>query len=169
MTSQKLSSFAAVFNFLIAAFLIITEFTGKPLLSVLGADPLLILSFCIAMSMFCSELTSAISGLIIGIFVDSASSGPAFFNTFFFMLICLAVSLTVHYYFNNNIRAAMALILICSILYFGIKWVFGHAFNGVINDSLQILLKNALPSALFTSVFIIPFYYLERAIFSKAS
>lgn len=168
MVSQKYSSFAPVINFLIISTLVILEFTGSPILAIKGANPMLILTFTAMMCMFCSELTACLSGLITGFFLDSVSSGPAFFNTFFLSIACLLISLTVHYYFNNNIRAATALALICSVLYFLLKWLFGFAFSGDINNSLQYLLKNALPSAAYTALFVFPFYYLERAVFKKA-
>lgn len=126
------------------------------------ATTVLWLAYFVAFAMFCEELSATVCGFVIGFFVDAVSSAGSVYHTFFLGILGLAVSLLVHYWLNQNIRTALVLSFFSVMLYYFFRWLFFHAIGGVSTDSLLYLLKYAFPSVLLTSVFIIPFYYLNR-------
>lgn len=127
-----------------------------------NATPMLLLPLMITFAMFEEELPSAMVGLFVGIFTDSLSSFGGIFHTVFFMILGMAVSLFIHYFLNNNIRSAFVLVLIGSLLYFLLRWLFCHAFGDTMIGSTVYLMQYAIPSTLYTTVFVFPLYYLQR-------
>lgn len=134
----------------------------------LHANPILILSYLVAFSMFSEETVGAFTGLAIGIFLDAFSSSGFLFHTVILFFVGLAVSITLHYLLNNNIRCAIMLSILASLLYYVLRWLFYHSFSVSSYDSTGYLMQYALPSVIYTSIFIIPFYYLEKYLNSKA-
>lgn len=165
MTVQKNYKPIFFFNILIFFVLIMLYSSSAFSIKVFNARPMLPLSMLIALSMFCSESTAAFSGLAIGIFIDSASSTPFGFNSIVFMMFGFFTALISHYLFNKNIRSCITLCLICSIAYFSLKWFFFSFFEISFKESADHLLSCQLPSALFTTICVIPLYYLERFLY----
>ncbi|MBQ8202686.1 MAG: rod shape-determining protein MreD [Clostridia bacterium] len=167
MTAKGEKLFAIWVNFLIFVILAFAHNTGFRPFSIGSANPFSVFALLIAFSMFATEWSSCFTGLFLGIFMDSASANGSIFYTAVFFLAALFVSVTSRYFFNNNIRAAIVICLICSLLLFGTRWLIFYAFNMSVNDSMSFLLRSALPSAVYTTVFIIPFYYFERLLFKQ--
>lgn len=131
-------------------------------IKILGASPILPLSLLVAVSMFSSEITASLSGLVLGFFMDSASSGSSLFYTITFFIVGFTVSFIVHFFFNKNIRSALALALIFSVFIFVCRWLFLYIPTEGWISSIEYLLRNAMPSAVYTAICIIPFYFIER-------
>ncbi len=170
MTStQKKSAFVTVVNILI--FLLLMLFNSTDIISIAigGANPFIPLSFLVAFCMFYEEIPSVLAGLLVGTLLDGFSATPMCFNSIVFMLIGLFTAVTVRYFFNNNIRSAIALCIICSLFYFTARWVFTYMFSASQAESLIYLFRYDFPSAVYTTVFIVPFYYLERLINKKSN
>lgn len=165
MTSKKEKIFAQGVNFLLFIIIAFAHNTGFRPFSILNANPFAIFALLVAFSMFATEWSSCFTGLFLGMFIDSASSNGSVFHTILFFLTALFVSVTSRYFFNNNIKAAIVICLICSLFLFGTKWIIFYGFNLGANESISFLLKSALPSAVYTAIFIIPFYYFERMLF----
>lgn len=139
------------------------QYNGFFTLKIGNANPMLPLCVLISLSMFNSELESVIAGLFTGMITDSAAATPIGFNTILMMTIALSVSLTVHYFFNNNVRAAAALAVMASLVYFTLRWLL-VIFKINIVQNLEYLLRFALPSVVYTTVIVIPLYYFQRCI-----
>lgn len=154
-------------NILIFALLYILHYCGIFNIRIIGANPLSPLALLVAACMFCSEGTAAFAGLTLGVFMDAVSSDSSFLYTATFLICGVGTSLITHYYFNNNIRSAVALCIISCVFVFLARWVFFYCFGKSLNESLDYLLHFALPSVIYTAIFIIPFYYLERRICRK--
>ena len=136
--------------------------SGLLIFPIRNATPMLLLPLLISFAMFEDELPAAMVGLALGIFTDSASSFGRIFHTAFFFLMGMAISLLIHYYLNNNIRSAFVLALLGSLLYFLIRWIICHAFGDTMLGSTVYLMQYAIPSTLYTTVFVFPLYYLQR-------
>ncbi len=160
----KRNYFAALINAMLIALLFLMHYSNLPDISIYNISPMILLPFAVSLSMFYDELGATVSCTVIGIFADSASISSSYFHTFFFFLLGFGVSLMMHYMLNNNIRCAVMLAVVLSAAYFVLKWAFFYAFSGL-NNSVEYLMQYALPSVLYTAAFIIPFYYLQRAIF----
>ena len=167
MTDRKKVFILRLINTLFFILLIAFQYNGVFSIKILSANPMLPLALLVACCMFSSELTAAFTGLLVGIFTDSAASTPQGFHAAVFMLIAVAVSLIAKHLFNNNIFASFALCLLCSIFYYVLRWIFCLAFSLSFTENLTYLMRTAFPSALYTAIFIIPFYYLERALYNK--
>ncbi len=149
-------------NFLILAVLFILHYTKAFQIGSIRANPITVIPFLVAFSMFNEEWAAAFTGMATGIFMDSSSAAAGGFHTVVLGLIGLAVSFIVHYLFNNNLRSAIALSLLAALFYFVLRWLFFHAIGGNTDDSIYYLMQYALPSVLYTSIFIFPFYYLQK-------
>lgn len=167
MTDKKKIFILRLINILLFSVIILFQYNGIFDIKIASANPMLPLALTVACCMFSSELTSIFTGLTVGIFIDSVSSTPIGFNAIVFMLLTLAVSMTAKHLFNNNIFAAVTLGFLSSAVYFIIRWLFCYAFSLSLTESLTYLMRFALPSALYTAIFIIPFYFLEKFLYNK--
>ncbi len=149
-------------NILIFFFSILFFYTDSLNLSIKGATMLLVIPILTAFSVFHSPIRSAIVGLICGIFMDACMVGSFCFNATVLLCIGALVSVISNNLFNKNVQSATVLSLITSSLYFILKWLFFHTSNVNLSDNLMYLFKYAFPSAIFTAIFIFPFYYLYK-------
>ena len=124
-------------NTLIFIALLFIQYNGVFTISISRASPMLPLALLVTICMFCSELTAAISGLIVGVFID------------------------------NNIFASVALCALCTAFYLLLRWAFCIAFSANFSENLTYIMRTIFPSVLYTAVFSIPFYYLERKLYGK--
>ncbi len=153
-------SYIAV-NFTLFALALLLQYNDSFTIKIATANPMLPLAVLISFSMFAGEISSALVGLTVGIFTDSAAGTPVGFNTILFFVIALAVSLTVRYLFNNNYRTAIVLCLLGTLLYFTARWLFSFAFGGL-ETSLGYIMRFAIPSVVYTSFFAAPLYALQK-------
>lgn len=166
MKSRKKQFFIAFINAVLFTILILFHFSGASI-KIGGANPFTVLALLVAVIIFSSEFTGVLTGALIGIILDSVTSTPVGFNTITLILISFLATLISHYIFNKNLKAALTLCLICAALYFSARWLVGFAFTGDIAGSFTYLLSYAATSAVYTTVFIIPFFYIEKHLFSK--
>ena len=166
MTERKRKTLFVLFNALLMAGLFIIQYNGVFSISIGGANPMLTLSLCVAFSMFASELDSVLFGMFTGFLTDGAAAGTkGFFNTLTFMLIALAVALTVRYLFNNNYRSAIALGVICGAVYYLARFAFCVPKESI-ESGVGYLLSCSLPSVIYTAAVTPLLYFTEKRIFT---
>lgn len=168
MPDKKKKSVLILINALLLIAACTIQYNGIFTVKIGNANPMLPLCVLISLSMFSSELGAVIAAMFTGMIADSAAATPIGFNTVIMMVTALSVSITVHYFFNNNIRSAAALAAMASLFYFTLRWLFA-IFIGSIAEDLEYLLSFALPSAVYTTVIVIPLYYLQRYIHKRYS
>lgn len=137
------------------------HYTGLIDITVRGASPLILLPLTVAVAMFYDEPAGLIFGLVCGFATDAVSGSTSVFNTLMFMFIGFAVGLFAKRIFNRNLPGAIALTFIASAAYFIIKWI-DTALIGDVQGKVYYLLWHLTPSAFYTVLFILPFYYLEK-------
>lgn len=167
MTSRKNIFKLRLINALLFAVLIYVQYNSVFTLNIARANPMLALALLVTVCMFCSEMTAAISGLIVGIFIDCVSMAPQGFNAILLMILGLLTSLVIRHLFNNNIFSAVALCALCTATYFLLRWVFCLAFSSSFTENITYLMQTAFPSVIYTAVLAIPFYYLEKLLYNK--
>lgn len=167
MTSRKNIFKLRLINALVFIVLFYIQYNGIFSIKIAQANPLLCIAFLVIMCMFCSELTSTITGLVLGIFIDTVTATPPGFNALLLMVLGLAVSLIVKHLFNNNIFSAIALCTMCATIYYLLRWLLHFAFVSSVAENLTYLLQIALPSVLYTAIFAVPFYYFQKALHKK--
>ena len=166
MKSLKKPFIIGLINAILFFILVIFHYSGASL-KIGSANPFSALALLVAVIMFSGELTGVVSGTLLGIVLDGVSSTPIGFNTITLSLISFLAVLISHYLFNRNLKSALALCLICAALYFAARWLVLFTFAGDIKGSFTYLLSFAATSAIYTTLFIIPFFYLEKKLFSK--
>ena len=100
MTSRKNIFILRLINTLIFAILIYIQYNSNFTLKIDTANPVLPIALLIPICMFCSELTAAISGLLVGIFMDTVAATPQGFNAISLMILGLASALIIKHLFN---------------------------------------------------------------------
>ncbi len=159
---------AILINIVIAILFFLIQYNNIVSIKIHSAMPMLTLALAISVSMFLSEVSATMTGLIIGIISDTSASTPFGFNAILFTVICFSVSLIVHYLFNNNIRSCMVLELFFTVLYFFVSWLFFYS-SGNADEHFTYLFKIGVPSAVYTSVLSGIIYLIEKKLLKSLS
>ncbi len=132
------------------------------------AHPILLIPLLVAVSMAAREWVGLIFGCMTGFLLDITAANTYCFNLVLFSLIGCVCGLFCSYLVNDNIYSALVLSLCSSFAYFIIKWLVFFVFVGN-PESLVYLVNHTLLSAIYTSLFIIPFYYIIHFISKKTN
>ncbi len=156
-----------VINAVLCISLLLFQYNSFVSIKIGNANPMIPLAFLVTISFFCSETASCFVGLAMGLFIDSTAATKGFFNTIIFFLIAFAVSLTVRYLFNNNIRSCAVVSAVAGVVYFIVRWLLGYAFSCSLGDTLQYIFSYVFPSVIYTAIIAIPLYYLQKFLFAR--
>ncbi len=162
MLQRKKHPFLFILTVLIFFAVIIFSGNGIIDISIKNATPLLALPLLCGFAVFHSLEASVIAGLLTGIMLDSISVGTYCFNAIILLVIGCFVNLASNSLFNKNLKAASALSVISCFAYFIGYWLCFAAFGRGIENSLTYLLSYGIPSAVYSAVFVIPFYFIFR-------
>lgn len=138
-------------------------------ISIKNASPMLMLPLLTAFSMFSQPVPAAAAGLITGILTDSAAAGTLCFNSVAMMLFAAFTAAMSNNLFNRNIRSALLLSVLTSLVYFLLRWLFFYAFITNIEDNITYLLSYAFPSIIYTNIFIFPYYFIFRYFYRRVN
>ncbi len=166
MTNRRNIFKLRLINTLLFVVLFFIQYNGVFSIKIAAVNPILPIALLIPLCMFCSEFTAAMSGLLVGIFMDSTAATPQGFNAAVLMLLGLSSALIIRHLFNNNILSCIALCALCTTAYCLLRWIFCIAFFATLTENLTYLMQTAFPSVLYTSVIAAPFYYLEKMLYN---
>ena len=166
MRKTKNTFFIIITNALMFTVLLLFHYSGATI-AISTANPMAALALLAAIIMYAGEAAGVLTGVLLGIVLDSVTSTPIGFNTVTLTVLSFLAMLISHFLFNRNLKAALTLCLLFSFAYFFARWLVLFAFAGDTAGSYMYLIRYALPSAVYTTVFIIPFYYAEKFIFKK--
>ena len=142
-------------------FFSLTLFGGSGFsLTLWGISPILVLSLLTVFSSHSSVTATVIVSLVCGIVTDSVSTEGYCFNTICFLILGLSANLLAEYVFNRNLKATVTLCFILTFIYYLAYWVIFSAFVLSSSESMRYLLQWCLPSALYTALLTIPFYFI---------
>lgn len=130
------------------------------------AVPVLLVSAVMVIACFLREWTGFISGLICGIALDTVTNGSSCFNTITLMLLGLATGLVFRFLLNRNIKAMIIVAFLGNIAFFVLKWMFLDFLAGD-SSAIDLLIRYHLPSAIYTAIFAIPFFYYVKRLCKK--
>ncbi len=142
--------------------LYIMTYTDLGTLKIGNALPMPIIAPIIAIGIYYGEWAGFWAGLITGVFVDAVSAKTVCFNTLFLLFAGLAAGLLIKYFLNRNILSALTLSLGFCLIYFALYFIL-HYFTPT-SQGFQYLLFYALPSAVYSAVFMLPVFYLGQLI-----
>ncbi len=160
--SSSFFTFVSVFGFM----LYLLDSTGVMTLKIGTAHPVLLIPFLVATAMAAREWVGLLFGAIFGIMLDITAASSFCFNLVILLLIGCICGLLCSYVVNDNIFSAIVLSLSAGLFYFLAKWLWFYIFSGR-GEALNYLITYALPSAAYTALFILPFYYLVKFVSKK--
>ena len=149
----------------IGLFIVIHILTYNPFFSlkIYNAVPILTIAAVVTVAFYFGEWWGFISGIISGTFSDAVGSGAICLDAVFLMCLGLVSGILLRKYLNRNILSVGMLSFTGAILYFllnGLIFTFKNdAFQG-----LEYLLLHCLPSAIYSGLFIFPFFYIFKLI-----
>ncbi|HHW45495.1 MAG TPA: rod shape-determining protein MreD [Clostridiales bacterium] len=146
--------------------LYLIQYTDDVLPKIGRASAVILVPTVVFAAMFLREWEGAITGLLVGVLMDIATSGATCFNAVVLMLIGCGAGLLVTYIVNNNLLAALIMSFGFTAVYFLLKWVFACVF-GVIDAPFLYLVKQIIPSVFYTFVLTIPLYLIIRRIMKR--
>ena len=164
---SKVINRSTAINFLIAVICLALQFNHFINIGKSSIFPLFPFAFVIVFSMFSSELTAFITGMVMGIFVDSSSSSLFSFNTIAYSLTAFLVSLLVHYLFNNNIRSCTVISFFSTAFLLLVRFIVSYSDLGL-NYMLKNFLNSIVPSAVLTVIFAVLLFLAEKKIYKNA-
>lgn len=167
MTNQKNLFTLRVINVILFFAIITIQYSDTINIKLFAANPMLPLSLLVAVCLFCSELTGAIAGLMVGILVDALASTPPGFNSIIFMIIGPACVLVAKHLFNNNILSSIVLCFLSAQIYYTVRWIFCIFFYSTFEENLTYLFQTVFPSCIYTAILVVPFYFIEKYLYKK--
>lgn len=162
MLVKRRHPFIFIINILLFFVVIILGDSGTIDLSIKNATPFFILPLLSAFAMFNSFEVSVVAGLLSGTLIDGISMGTYCFNAIVLVLLAAFINLSSNSLFNKNLKASVAVSLIVCFTYFIIYWLRFMVFGVTIKNSLLYLLEYGMTSALYSAIFVIPFYFIYR-------
>ena len=149
----------------VGLFILIHMLTFNPFfsLSIANAVPIMSISAVITVSFYYGEWMGFTTGVIYGIFADAITSGSYCFNAVCLLLIGLLSGVALRKYLNRNIFSAMTLSILASGAYF-LAYGLIFTFRSNALQGFEYLLLHCLPSAVYSAIFIVPFYFLGKII-----
>lgn len=130
------------------------------------ASPLIIIPFLIIVSYYSGMWRGVIFAFAYGIYMDSVAADTLCFNTLALGLIFCVCGVLITYFFNRNISAALLLSLGAALAYFVLKWLFFFVFTATEGHHIY-LFRYAVPSAIYSAVFALPFYHIAKFFSNK--
>ncbi len=159
--SKARSVVAVISNLLLILSVFVLRYSCSLTLSIGQAVPVLLIPLVLSCAIFYGENVAMLAGFFAGVLMDSVAATPSWFNTLFLTiggLICAVLSSRV---LNRNFKAAICLSVGISFGYFFIKYLIFFVFEGIVVNYDYFVL-DLIPSALYTSLWLIPFYFMQK-------
>lgn len=163
MKTKKHSPVFFVFVSLSAIILYLLDSTGIMTLKIGTAHPILLIPLLVAVSMTAREWIGLVFGAFFGILLDVSAADGFCFNLMIMLCIGTACGLLCSYVMNEHIYSAVVLSVCSALFYFLAKWLRFYVI-GSKGDTLNYLITYSLPSAAYTALFILPFYYFVKSV-----
>ncbi len=161
MKKSRKKYLALAINLFLIILLFTLRYSGLVTLAVGQAVPITLLPLVVAVAVFYGEWLGAAAGFFTGALMDTVMSGSSCFNTLTVMLIGLTAGALSSYFLNKNIRSAAFLSLGAAFSYLFTRQLFFYSFKGISLGADYYSLY-FIPTAVYTAIFVIPFYFLEK-------
>lgn len=165
MFSDKKYSFPVI-ECVLAVVLFILHYTSLIDITIYMASPFILLPLCISVAFFRGEVVGLIFSGVCGFACDAVAGQTSVYNTIAFVIIGFFAGVLAKNIFNKNLKGAFILSLCFSAGYFSFKWLIFYLIPDI-EGKVYHLFWNIAPSILYTAVFIIPFFYLEKWILKE--
>ena len=158
----KRKKFISIFvNIFLICLITALRYSGVATFKIGNAIPVILVPLVVAIAMFFGDNASILAGILSGVLMDSFSSDSSCFNTLFFVIMAAICNLLSNLFLNRNLKAAVYLSALVSTIYFFIKYLVFFVFSGI-SVNYDYFMLHLIPSVVYTAIFIIPFYFLEK-------
>lgn len=137
--------------------------TTPSFLSIAGIKPVLLVPFVVSVCMFEEIVPSAVFSMVAGLLWDVTSQKLLGFNALILLCLGMFVSMICIHYLHTKLINAAAFCAVVMLVQGLLDYLFHFGVWGVEGAS-NVLLWNILPTAGYTLIFIVGFYYLVKAI-----
>lgn len=161
MTSKKHVVFLRYASYVLLLLLLYVLQTTPRLFSVGEVKPVLLVPAAVCIAMFEGELVGGILGALAGLLCDLASFTIFGFNGILVLGCCVAVGLLTTYLMQLKLTNALLLGFAALFLRGLLEFFFYFQMWGFENGH-RIFLFSTLPCILYSTVVIIPMYYLAQ-------
>lgn len=142
--------------------------TTPRLFQIFGIKPILILPLIVCISMYEGIMPSAIFSMIAGLLWDISSDKLFGFNAVILLSCSVLITLICIFYLHTKLLNSMAFCLVTALLQGLLDFLFYYAIWKYDNVSI-ILVKDILPTILYTVILTPLFYWGVKYINSKFS
>ncbi len=129
------------------------------------AIPIILIPLVLSVAVCYGENLGLLAGFFAGTLMDSAASETSLFNTLFMVIGCTVCGILSSRVLNRNLKSAICLSGGLSFGYFFVKYLVFFAFNGTAAN-YDYFVSYLIPSAVYTAIWIIPFYFLQKKLSS---
>ncbi len=161
MNIKRYRFIAAFVNILLIFLVFVLRYSEIATLQIGEAVPMLLLPIVIAISIFFGENASILYGIFAGFLADCAAADTYCFNTLFMVISATLCNLFMSRFLNRNLKAAVCLSAGVSFGYFFLKYLVFFVFKGI-SVHYDYFILYLIPSVVYTAVWIIPLYFLEK-------
>ncbi len=144
--------------FVLSVFVLYILQSAPGFLCIFGIKPVLILPFCIALSMLDESWQAGIVYIVGGLLTDLSSGRIVGFFTILLLLCCFAGIISVKFFFKPNRRNIYIFSLLCMTVMFTIDFYVSYMFGGY-SGRLFFYLKNVILLSAYSAVFTTLFYH----------
>lgn len=135
--------------------------TTPRLFSIYGVKPILVVPAAVCMAMFDGEMVGGIMGGLAGLLCDLGSFTIFGFNGIIVLACCATIGLLTIYL--TQLRLMNALLLgFATLLVRGLLEYFFYFQIWNLDGRSQVLFTSTLPTVLYSTITIIPLYFLVR-------
>ncbi|MBR3594062.1 MAG: rod shape-determining protein MreD [Clostridia bacterium] len=168
MKTKKHTSTFYVWVSVIGFLLFTFDSTGLAPLNIGNARPLLLLPLLVAVAMAGREWIGLLFGAVFGILLDTIGAETLCFNMIALFIIGTVCGLLCAHYVNDNVYSAVALCFFSNLFYYVARWFFFYVCAGR-EEVFSYFFRYCVPTILYNTVFIIPFYFLLRYLSRRTS
>ena len=135
---------------------------------IFSIKPLWLLSIAVCISVYESEITASVVGVICGLFMDISSGRIIGFNAAVLMVLCCGVSLLATYVMRINFISNMIVTVGACFLHQMTDYIFSFLI-WIEKGSHKLLYTQYLPTLVYTAIITAFFYMLVKRIRRKFS
>lgn len=150
-----------IYYFLLLLFLALQ--TTPKFFEIAGIKPVFVVPFMVCVCMFEDIVPSAFFSMVTGLFWDITSGKLLGFNAVILLCLGALISLLCVYYLHTKLLNSFFCCIVVVATQAFLDYIFHFAIWST-KDASLILTNNIIPTAIYTLIFIVPFFYLARSI-----
>jgi len=161
---NKKRAYMLKYTTLVAVLLLLYVMQTTPrLFVIMGAKPILVVPFAIALAMYEGEFVGGIFGIAAGILCDMGSHGLFGYSGIICGLACISIGLLIIYLMRCNVGGCILFVLLTMLLRGSVGYFFAY---GIWNyeGAWRIFTGQTLPTILYTTAVTPLLYYFVRAL-----